>query len=520
MYKAVFIDDEPLIREGLKKYLDWSKYGFIVVGEAEDGIKGVELCKRLVPDIVITDIRMPGKDGIELIGELNCELKDTKFIILSGFAEFELAQKAIRLGACDYILKPLNKEQFINTIVKVKELLDKYWDEFNNSCRISHVVRKHSHLLKNTVIANILEGKTTDLIDQVDFFELKGSCFQILSFDFDTTINCDQTDELQKIFGAVGMFIDRNNLNWHICQYHNENLIFCCIEKLEKHEVMKEVYQLIEEINEVLGWKLFVGIGEIADNLDTVVQSYKTASENLKSRFYSNCNQVFDDRPEYIQEDLKRKYLYIENETAIFSALENGDWPKLESAYFTLIESINISGYHSPEDVKDFYGCLVSKIAVRTKNIEGNSIDIDQIMRDIHSQKSYRSLMGYVKDLLHKICISFYRGDELDSSKLIKEIKRYINDNVSNDINLNTTATRFHMNPFYVSHLFKKETNMNFLDYLTSQRIEKAKELLEDVDSKIYEIAIKVGYDDQRYFSQVFKKYTGYTPKEYRNKRS
>ncbi len=509
-----------MIREGLKKYIDWSQYGFILSGEAEDGIKGVELCKRLVPDLVITDVRMPGKDGIELIGELNSELKDTKFIILSGFAEFDLAQKAIRLGACDYILKPLNKEQFINTIVKVKLLLDKSREEYDNSCRIADVVKKNSYILKNTIIASIVEGKIKDLEEEVDFFDLKGSYFAILSLDFDNITSKDQLDEVRKIYCVIEKFIDAHNLNWNICRYHDESLIFLCVEKLEIDKIKKNVHALIEEIYKVQGYKIYIGIGEITDKLDAVVQSYKTAKENIESLFYSNCNQVFDSRPDYIQEDLQKKYLNIENETSIFSALENGDWPKLESAYFTLIEGINVSGYHSPEDIKAFYGSLILRVAERVKNIEDNSINLNQVMDEINSQKTYRSLMDYVKNLLNRICNFFDKEQVTDSTKLIKEIKRYINDNISSEITLNTIATRFHMNLFYISHLFKKETSMNFLDYLTSQRVERAKELLEDIDSKIYEVAIMVGYNDQRYFSQVFKKYTGYTPKEYRNKRS
>lgn len=504
----------------MKKYIDWNQYGFVLSGEAEDGIKGVELCRSIVPDLVITDVRMPGKDGIELIEELNDELKDTKFIILSGFAEFDLAQKALRLGACDYILKPLNKEQFINTIIKAKELLDKCREEYDNSCKIAEVVRKNSNLLKNTIIANMVEGKVKNLKEEVDFFGFKGSYFAILSLGFDNITGKNQTDEIQKILCVIEKFIDDNNLNWNLCQYHNENLIFLCAEKPAIEEIKQIAYELIEELYRVLGIGIFVGIGAITNELDEVAQSYKTAEENLKSRFYSNCNHVFDSRPDYIQEDLQKKYLNIENETSIFSALENGDWPKLESAFFALVEGINIQGYHSPEAVKDFYEVLVSRVAERAGNIEDNGINMNQVKCEMRMQNTYRGLIEYVKDLLYRICASFGKGDEQDSTKLIKEIKRYINDNISNEITLNTIATRFHMNLFYISHFFKKETSMNFLDYLTLQRVEKAKELLEAIDSKIYEVAIKVGYNDQRYFSQVFKRYTGYTPKEYRNKRS
>jgi two-component system response regulator YesN len=519
MYNLVIVDDELLIREGLKKYLNWEEFGFKLSGEAADGILGIELCRQLKPDLVITDIRMPGKDGIELIATLKCELKDTKFIILSGFGEFELAQKAIRAGASDYILKPLQKEHFLQTINNIRVELDKSFNDKSSNNQLSSLIQKNTFLLKNSLIANLLGGNSSDYAEELHFFNIKSSCFRILAVNYSSSEkigNEEEANRLQRVSNIVGNFAAVNRLSWHIGSYDGYIVVLCCMNENETDSFRDDLNSLIYEVCKEYELKLYVGIGSTVIQLTDIKKSYTEALDNLKSMFYQWDQQIFDDKLEYIEEDLTKKYFAKETETLFTSAIQNGDQNKLESVYFSVIEKLNLSGYHEPEDIRNFFMKMLMRVYSSTSDVIKE--DYNTVMDIIKIQNNYRDLIEYVNGRLTRHC-SVFSKEGLDSKKLIMEIKKFIQCNISEEITLNTIAAKFHMNLFYVSHLFKKEAGINFLDYLTSLRVEKAKELLADVNNKIYEVAVRVGYDDQRYFSQVFKKYTGYTPMEYRDKR-
>lgn len=512
MYKLVVVDDEPLIIEGLKKYLKWEDYGFTIVGEAEDGLKGLKVCKKAKPDFVITDIRMPGADGIELISALKKDLPCTKFVILSGYGEFELAQQAIRAGASDYILKPLQKEQFMQIISKMKNELDQHYKEIENDKQITDVITKNTAVLKNSIIKDILEkGSINIKNNELEFFKLNCEKFRIAVFD--------NEPYRESIYQEINEFIISSSLDWHLVNFNSYNIILCCTNSNKSNLHVEQLNTLINEIRSKFDIALTIGVGNIVEHLDDLKISYCSAKENLESQFYLDKLQLYENKLNYIDADLVKKHLTSENENLILNALQNGDCLKLESALFAIFEMINLNGYIRPDKVKIFFGEILTRIYLQLKQEDKQIFEIKSTLDEIGRIKSYRNLIEFVRNLLTRQCNSFSANAENDSKKLIKEIKKYIQDNMSQEINLNTIATKFHMNLFYISHLFKKETNMNFLDYLTLLRIDKAKELLTDVNNKVYEVSTRVGYDDQRYFSQVFKKYTGYTPKEFREKR-
>ena len=192
----------------------------------------------------------------------------------------------------------------------------------------------------------------------------------------------------------------------------------------------------------------------------------------------------------------------------------------MEAAFVSIIKHINLQGYCHPTCVKKFFEELLTQIYIKYRETSQVVFELKEEIDNIWRMSTYKCLLEHVKGLLKKQGAVFNRENSLDSSRLISEIKKYIQDNITSDLSLNSIASNFFLNKYYFSHLFKKETGMNFIDYVTSLRIEKAKEMLKDVSIKVYEVAEKIGYADQRYFSQLFKKYTGFTPRAYREKRS
>ena len=509
MYKIVIIDDEVLIREGLVRYLNWESYNIKVCGTAEDGQSGIELCNRVVPDIVITDIRMPAKDGIQLIEELKPHLKSTKFIILSGYGEFELAQKALKAGAFDYILKPLNKAQLISAIERVIEDINREQTENNKLSIYSDIVKRNAEQLKRTIISQMLDRDYSYNTSDLQYFNILMPFYQFLAYEY-------ESDIVPVIDGSIQHFINQNNLNWHLATHNNNNVILCCFTEQKESELSQYLDELCESLLSTHQVKVYFGVGEIVSSVEQASDSYLSALHNLSSMFYCNTQNVFRCGDQYSEINSIEELFKRETEQHLVHAIENGDKNKMDEVFLAAINNIQINGMYKPLEIKNCFKLLISGIAT---HIDLEHFKLEECLIEISHKRTFKNLITYVYNVLSNMCNEFSKPEDGDSKKLIKDIKLYIQNNISNQISLNSISEYFHLNLFYVSHLFKKETNMNFIDYVTGLRIEKAKELLTNQQLKIYEIALSVGYEDQRYFSQIFKKYTGYTPVEFRNKR-
>ena len=509
MYKIVIIDDEVLIRDGLVRYLNWESYNIKVCGTAEDGQSGIELCNRVVPDIVITDIRMPAKDGIQLITELKSHLKSTKFIILSGYGEFELAQKALKAGAFDYILKPLNKTQLISAIERVIEEINREQKENNKLSIYSDIVKRNAEQLKSTIISQILNRDYSYNTSDLQYFNILMPFYQFLVYEF-------ESDMVTVLDGSIQHFINQNNLDWHLATHNNNKVILCCFSEHKQNEPPEYLKNLCEYLESTHQIKVYFGVGEIASGIEQAPDSYISALHNLSSMFYCNTQNIFRVGDQYNDVKAVEELFKRETEQHLIHAIENGDKNKMEEIFLATINNIQINGKYKPDELKSCFKALISGI---TNHISLEHFKQEECLVEISKKNTFKSLITYVYNALSNMCNEFGKAEDGDSKKLIKDIKLYIQNNISNQISLNSISEYFHLNLFYVSHLFKKETNMNFIDYVTGLRIEKAKELLTNQQLKIYEIALSVGYEDQRYFSQIFKKYTGYTPVEFKNKR-
>lgn len=529
MYKVILIDDEPLIRQGLKAYLVWEDYGFTIIGEAEDGTRGLDICRQLQPDLVITDIRMPGISGIELINQLKDDLVHTRFIILSGYNEFELAQQAIRAGASDYILKPLQKEQFTQTIHFLKNELDRCHDNVIFQQQLARMLERNISLLKNNLVSELLEGKISESSkEEALFFKMNSECFTVVLWDYtDDTLdikaveNCrgllpSETREI--VFYYICQYMIQNGLHWHLGELNKLGVFLIC-GAMKDQELHYHLCSLADEILRKTGIALFISLGKTVFQFEDIPQSFQEAQKNMENLFYHQKIQIFDSPLIFSSENLISRYLNSETESLIFSAIENGDQTKIDTILGGITKLVFQEKYSEPDRVRELFSEILTKVFLRFKESSIIAFDIRTAIKTVAEMKTYNQLFEFTEGLLSQQSNLLGAEKSEDSKKIIKEIRKFLQENLTQEISLNSIATKFHLNLYYLSHLFKKETGFNFIDYLTSLRIEKAKELLEDVNYKIYEIASKVGYDDQRYFSQVFKKYTGYTPKEYRNKR-
>lgn len=362
MVKVFLVEDEKFVREGIKNQIDWNAYGFDFVGEAADGELALPLIESLKPDILITDIKMPFMDGLELGRIVKNKFPDTVIIFLSGYDDFDYAQRAIHIGASEYILKPISKEKLLSVLQKVKSVITSKYNDTDN-----------------------LKIKSVEL--------------DIKKFD---TSNFDK--------GKLREFI----------------------------------------IN-----------GGISDVEDFVKSYIDNMGGQLKSLIF-------------------RQYIVMD----------------------AFIEANNFFDDKSSD--KEELGNKFGSVEV-----------IDLAVTDIYMMKEY---------LLNLLIYMIEKKDKLTGrqySFLLNKAKDFVAKNYMNcDISLNTVAEYIGLSPAYFSTIFKQESGINFIDYLTKIRINEAKRLLRSSDKRISDIALEVGYRDQHYFSSLFKRYQKDTPKAYREKKN
>lgn len=395
MLKVVIVDDEWMIREGLRTMIPWTELGMEVRGTAANGIAGLELVQQEKPDLLLTDIRMPGFSGLELMSKALQELPRLKSIILTGYGEFRYAQEAVKIGAFDFILKPTDEGELISILHRAKTQLEK---ERN---------------------------------DQRELLRLQ--CYQYVS----------QTG-LPLPEALADYFTDKDSL-----------VIFA------------------------------VGI---------VGTSKLDAQEQHMEAIFKN---------------------FLEGVDATHTLYLGADRVK----HYFLLHSMS-----TQQVVEQF----LNKTITFERDIQGNlwpeklplTIGVSELVQDISKLPSafYQANMAIEQQLLaEQEGVFFYTtmGHQLEMEEAIQ----IVDEQFTSHVTLNQLASRFFMSDSYFSRLFKQYTGKNFVDYVAEKRVQKAQELLKGTALKTYEIAQGVGYPDQRYFSQIFKKATGFTPSEYRQQR-
>lgn len=435
MISVMIADDETLARVGLKMMIPWEKYGFNLVAEAENGKVAMDLALQLKPDIIITDIKMPLLNGVELISALREQLQETKFIVLSSYGDFDYVKEAMLIGAEDYVLKlEMEPEPFAELLNKVKGKIE---------------AERSRHQ----------EERADEWYKRRNLPALREKLFQNLLFSY--YIN---EDEVQVQFNYLDIKLNAENLVCLLVRVENRELY----EKYDADDRYVLTYGVTNMIEEILqnyppAYVISTNSMEFA-----IIHSFKSGSEAVTKNA------------------AEKLALHLEN------ALKT---------YFNFKSRIGISESCSRlQKLKSAYR------QASTALDQG----ISELKRTIHHYQ--RQL-----DAGHTVSIEEEFKQIDDGKSIVARAKQYMLKHYDEDISLKTVSQHQNISPNYLSSLFKRTTNENFIDFLIHVRIEQAQYLLKNSSSKVYEIGMKVGYPDAYYFSKIFKKVTGLTPQEYRN---
>lgn len=542
MYKVLIIDDEPIIRKGLRNIINWKQFDCEICGEASDGLEGSELVKDLKPDIIFTDIKMPEVDGLEMLKEIRDVVPNAKIIILTGYREFNYAQEALKYGAFDYILKPSKIEELTFVVKKaVKEL--KFTKSKNEEIgKLKHLLEQNIPVLREKLLYDIIYGIVSDedvINEKLEFFNLNLHNYTLMLVDNEgADVNPDEADsaELSQydshlyLLGIINVFEEMFQDSFKVISISlNNNKVAFIIQYLKDVEYYDEIVQtkcafVQEMILSCFGFTVSIAISSCGGRAAELPDKFKECQQALEHKFYLGSNSIifFKDLNAFFKcED----YTILENyQKRLMDSIKTGNENSVRENLRELFQNIEKTCCISKEYLKNFCwntATLINNIRVSVSSADNDknekNKDISGLLRLIEKSDSVTELNEVLEEISLSVVAKVNNFNNKKIKLILKKAVDYLNLHYSEQVTLSEVADYTYVSTYYLSRMFKKELGKNFVDYLNEIRILKAKELLKDPKYKSYEIAEMVGILDAHYFSRLFKKHEGLSPTEFRD---
>ncbi|RCW74825.1 response regulator [Saliterribacillus persicus] len=497
MKKVFLVDDEAIIRRSMAKNIEWEKEGYFYCGDASDGETALPLIEKHKPDILITDIKMPFMDGLELSRKIKNIMPDIQIIILSGHDEFEYAQKAIEIQVAEYCLKPVSADDLHNILHKVSKQIDVIKAKYNKSIPTTGSL-VNELCLRMTPSHQIISNAKDLGVDII------ASYYMVVVVELDNN-NQKLSDFLKEYSNLI---------------HSNHSNLICVIKHDIEHLLQEKAYDIKEKLTK-FDSKIFFGTGTIETRLDNITLSYHSALEEL------SYNKV-------IQRNIKS--IYSQDDHTLNQIILGCDRKKLvhflklgkrdEVGAFILSYTSFLNKKDQLSSLFTYYFLMDFLITVYHFIEEREQVDksiwkeLQPFKRKINHIGDYQTIKNFMAEVL-EIIFAYKDQNASKYGLIIEKVKIFIEENYSNpSISLQAIASEVNISPSYLSNLFSQETENTLTEYLTKTRIHYAKELLSNTNYKTYEIAYQVGYNDSHYFCHTFKKLTGMTTKEYKLKKS
>ena len=543
MLKIFLAEDEVIVRETIKRMIPWENLGFELVGEAADGEMALPLLIRQQPDLLITDIKMPFMDGLTLARLAKKEVPGLKVVILSGYDDFNYAKQAINIGVEDYLLKPITKNALIERLTEIRS---RYEDEKTQREYYEKFHREIQAYEKNSS-RDFFEALVSGSLDMIELYkkaeklglDIVAESYNILIF----TMNCNEDfsgrregyssweaeslEMLEKFFaGHPFAMLFRSNV-----------FSYGVLIKGEKDSVKENTRICVEEIRKIFDRKednkeWFVAVGESVERLSQIQKSYHSASRAFSQRYLYDgkvlCYEemlamekkdVTNDDSEYLQ----KVDVNALNPTILQKFLSNGLLEETENFvqdYFYAIgqepmESVVFRSYVIL-NVRFSVLSFLKELGCDTKTLEPE--DTEEILAE--SGRNMESTIAYAEKLISQAIQLRDRNSGNKNRSILKVAVDFIDQHyMEEDMSLNKAANAANVSANHFSALFSQNMGQTFIEYLTSLRMDKAKEYLRCTGMRSSEIAGEVGYKDAHYFSYLFKKTQGMTPSDYRKAR-
>jgi|YelNatPaOPRAMG01_1025707.scaffolds.fasta_scaffold02741_6 two-component system response regulator YesN len=508
MCKLLIVDDERIIREGLANIIDWDKLGITIL-LADNGLSAYEIIKSQHPDIVITDIKMPGLDGISLIKKVRGEFPDIELIILSGYSEFEFAKSAMEYGVKYYLLKPTREKDIEEIILKVKEELEKKKERERYINKIINDFKRlipqlKNQFLKDFITQRIYSKEELDYYGELFNIDFKNTKVRLILGEIEGDLNFSYLYAFLRICEEI--LGDKIILSTTL-----GNQILILIEDINCENIINLLQSIKKLFYEYYYLDVTLALSEV-DSIENTPILFREVKKYINYKFYIGEGSIIT-RNEVGEKISERPFYY--NYQEISTLVRSGNYEEVEKRLNEFFEGL--SGNILDLNLAKTYCLELYSSIIR----EGSKDKIDEYIRkiiDFEKEKNVKEIFEKIKNIALEISKENFERNILRNNRIVYRAIQIMEENLDKeDLSLRWVAGRVFINPDYLGKLFKKIVGEKFSDYLAKMRVERAKRLIEEEDYKIYEIAEKVGFgNNPQYFGQVFKKYTGYSPLEYK----
>lgn len=536
MLKIFLVEDESIVREGLRDNIPWQQYGYKFVGEASDGEMALPMIQKTQPDVLLTDIKMPFMDGLSLSRIVHQEFPDMKIIIISGYDDFEYARQAISVGVEQYLLKPITRASLQKVLTELKAKIESEQEQKNYQEKFQNETREYEQFSRTNFFMKVFEGRmpVQEIYEEAAKLSLRlnAPCYNLMMFSllekreganagFESEEFARKREELLHYFVRYPEFIV---FRWNINTYgvlmqgsaaQMQELADRCLENVER---------ICQPAEDIFDW--YAAVGEPVERLSMLAECYSNVNHYFAYRFLVPNEHIFT-------REVTDSYMPREEGGKIGDI----DCSKVDQE---LIKDFLLKG--SRDEIADFVDSYLLSIqeALKSRLFQNylvfhiHFVTMSYVEEIGCDKKEFLELLGeeqiqevnltidelspYIQNILEKAMELRDRESDNQSKKVLKKALEYIEENYAQEsLSLNTVSGVVNVSPGYFSAIFSQAMETTFIEYVTQKRMEKAKKLLRQTEKHSGEIALEVGYKDPHYFSFVFKKTQGCTPREYRS---
>lgn len=540
MYSVFLVEDEIVMRDGIRELIAWNEYGFSFAGEASDGELAWPQIQKLKPDIVITDIKMPFMDGLALSRLVRKEFPRTTIIILSGYDDFVYAKEAISIGVNQYLLKPLSRDQLVEILCEVKLQKDKEAEQARYLTQFNSEIQEYLSNSRRGFFDQLVSGKHSveELLARAERLKLplSAECYNVILFLLEEDpVRTEYSAQMADVQSDIcGCFPENKNLV--MFSMGIDLIVFLVMADassilLETESCVECIREICQPIRKTINWSVVVSTP--VNRLSGVADCYRAARKGMFYRHGAKDGNIF-----YVDRSALSGRSDAQAANVVDFDLNDTDAAKMDQR---IVEKFLISGL--PDELTAFVGDYFRSIG--TAAVQSLIFRQYVVLNINFTVKAFLEKYGYTKE---SICSTQKKGPQLQESilsleaseqyvrdllqhalelrdqavnsrytKKLQKAVDYIKNHYSDpEISLNTVAKVAIVSPTHFSAVFSQQMGKTFVEYLTELRMEKAKELLRCTDTSSSEIAYQVGYSDPHYFSFIFKKINGCSPRDYR----
>ncbi|MCP1103369.1 two-component system response regulator YesN [Aequitasia blattaphilus] len=531
MLKVVIADDEERVCRLIEFLIDWKSMGMEVVSIVHNGTDALSAVEKYRPNIIITDIKMPGVSGLELIEESKKLNPKMEYIVISGYKSFEYAKKAIQFGVSNYLLKPIDQEELKRTLEEIRETVYERREQLSKGKKLEvyekeYLISKRKELMESIIFGN-KEPESNYSIEELNkkfCYNFRPGLFQTVVIKIDglheqtqenkqyveNTVEREVRKELSDCFELGSMVYEE---------------IFCFTlnypkEDYDIEERMKEILRNLLIQKDILkDFQVTIGLGEAREKPIALFEGIKSAKRAIDQRLILGTNRVVQGESKHAKDFINTELVTTFNHD-FSEAIEVQNLELMIQTINQLEEGIladkSVTGYiiyQICKEVVNVYLFALKKFDFPTQIIDTL---FHQFHVEIHNYGSARETFEYLKEVIRNTFEVLKKEKDSQDKKPIKQAKKFIIENLDQPISLEIVSDKVGFNTAYFSTLFKRETGDTFSEYLTNCRMEKAKEFLRDTSIPIAVICQKVGYNDVKHFTKKFTKYASLKPNEYR----